>query len=71
MTIKILKPVTGLYRVGVAPGNITDLPAELATRMIESGHAEAVEKKTATEKRETAASKKVAVTRKATKKKGK
>lgn len=58
MKVRILKPVTGLYGVGVAPGSETEIPnKEKALRMIETGHAEAVAVKPV-EKRETRTTKK-------------
>lgn len=53
MKVRILKPVSALYSIGVVPGNETEIhDKDLAQRMIESGHAEAVAVKQS-DKRET------------------
>ena len=68
MLVRILHPVSALYKVGVAPGNITEIPsAEKAMRMIASGHAEAVEGKTKVR----AAEKAIPKTKKTTRKRAK
>ncbi len=57
-----------MYKVGVAPGNVTEIPnTEKALRMIETGHAEAVETKTRQASAEKATSKKTSSTRKSKK----